>query len=124
MFCDRPAGGIQDRFGKGKFEHDLTFIVCHFENRIQKTTLCVFGLQQFPDHGPRDFPCTIGIPELFAFWIGDQFIAYTGVEKISRHGWKTTFVRGPDGEPVVLTSYLFGTGRTSFQSAAAAGQRG
>jgi hypothetical protein len=62
MFCYRLAGGVEDGFGKGKFEHDLTFIVGHFENRIQKTTLCVFGLQQFPDHGPRDFPCAIRIP--------------------------------------------------------------
>jgi hypothetical protein len=62
MFCHGLTGGIEDGFGKGKFEYDLTFVIGHFENRIQKTTLCVFSLQQFPDHGPRDFPCAIGIP--------------------------------------------------------------
>jgi hypothetical protein len=95
MFRYRLVGGIEDGFGKGKFEHDLTFIIGHFENRNQKTTLRVFGLQQFPDHGSRNFPCAIRISQLFAFRIGDQFIADTRVEEISRHGWKATFIEGP-----------------------------
>src|ERR1700730_5940581 len=106
MFCYRLIGAIEDGLGKGKFEHDLTFIISHFENRIQKTTLCVFGLQQFPNHGPRNFPCAIRISQLFAFWIGDQFVADTGVEEISRHGWKAIFVEGSRGTPVALYSEL------------------
>jgi len=34
MFCHRLIGGIEDGFCKRKFEHDLAFIVRHFENRI------------------------------------------------------------------------------------------
>jgi hypothetical protein len=119
MFCHGLTGGIEDGFGKGKLEHDLTFVIRDFENRIQKTTLCVFGLEQFPDHGPRDFPCAIGIAQFFAFRIGDQFIADTRVKKIPWHVRKTTFVGGPDGEPVVLTSYLFGTDHANVEWAAA-----
>jgi hypothetical protein len=119
MFCYRLAGGIEDGFGKGKFEHDLTFIIGHFENRIQKTTLRVFGLQQFPNHGSRNFPCAIRISQLFAFWIGDQFVADTRVEEISRHGWKAIFVEGPRGKPVALTSYLFGTRHANIDTAGA-----
>src|SRR5664279_6445072 len=103
MFCYRLIGGMEDGFGKRKFEHDLTFIIGHFENRIQKTTLCVFGLQQFPNHGSRNFPCAIRISQLFAFWIGDQFVADTRVEEISRHGWKAISVEGSRGKPVALT---------------------
>ena len=119
MFCYRLTGAIEDGFSKGKFEHDLTFIIGHFENRIQKTTLCVFGLQQFPNHGSGNFPCAIRISQLFAFWIGDQFVADTRVEEISRHGWKAIFVEGSRGKPVALISYLFGTGRTNIDPAAA-----
>jgi hypothetical protein len=36
---------------------------------------------------------------------------------------KTTFVEGFGREPVVLAGYLFGTDRTSFEWAAASGDR-
>jgi hypothetical protein len=109
MFCHRLVGRIEDGFGKGKFEDDLAFLIGHFENRIQKTTPCVFGLQQFPDHGARDFPCTIRISQLFAFRIGDQFVGDTRVEKISGHRRKAIFVEGSSRKPRALTGYLFGT---------------
>src|ERR1700704_2009039 len=30
------VGEVEDRFGKGKLQHDLAFIVGHFEDRIQQ----------------------------------------------------------------------------------------
>jgi hypothetical protein len=85
MSGDGFAGEAEDGFGEGKLQHDLAFIVSHFESRIQKAALRTFGLQQFMDHCLRNFPCAVGIPQLFAFGIGNQIIADTGVEKVPRH---------------------------------------
>src|ERR1700682_4033054 len=71
VLCDGFVGEIENRLGKRKLQHDLAFIVRDFEDRTQQTPLGAFGLQQFPDHGPRNFPCAIGIAQLFAFGIGD-----------------------------------------------------
>jgi hypothetical protein len=90
VFRRRHVGEVQDRFGKGEFQHNLAGLVGHFEDRFQKTALGAFGLQQFPDHGARDFPGPIGITQLFAFGIGDQLIADSGIEEIARHGSKST----------------------------------
>ena len=67
-------GHVEKPFGKWKFQHDLPFVVGHFEDRIQQTAVGAFDLQQFADHGQRDFPCAIGIPQFFAFGIGDQLV--------------------------------------------------
>src|ERR1700674_3348243 len=93
MSCDRRSRNIEDRFGKRKLQHDLAFVVSHLKNRIQKAGLCAFGLQQLPDHRPRNFPWGVGIAQLFAFGIGNQLIADTGVEEIPRH-WSDPWVRG------------------------------
>src|ERR1700730_16841247 len=92
VFCDRTVSEVDDRFCKRKLQHDLAFVIGHFEDRIQKATLRAFGLQQLPDHYPCNFPGAIGIAQLFAFGIGDQLVADTGVEEISRHGSKSTSV--------------------------------
>jgi hypothetical protein len=105
MSGDAAAGEIEYRFGKGKLENDLTFVVRHFENRIQQATAGVLGFQQFPDHRARDFPGPVGIAQLFAFGIGDQFVADSGVEKKSRHE-RTTSIEGLQHEPLVVTSCL------------------
>ena len=123
MFCDRLAGSIEDGFGEGKFEHDLAFIIGHFQNRVQKTTLGVFGLQQFPDHGPRDLPCAIRIPQLFAFRIGDQVVADTGVEKIPWQSEKPLSSRARLGSRLFSQVIYLELTVLAFQSAAASGQR-
>ena len=69
--------------------------------------LGAFGLQQFPDHGARDFPGAIGIAQLFAFGIGDQLIADPGVEEIARHGSKSTSVRAPESGAGDLSQVLY-----------------
>src|SRR4029450_12606303 len=83
--CDGRVRKVQHRLGKRKLQHDLTFAVGHFENGIQEAGLCAFGFQQLPDHRRRNFPCTIGIAQLFAFGIGNQLVADAGVEEIFRH---------------------------------------
>src|SRR5947207_7908433 len=97
---------IEDRFGKGKFQHDLAFIVGHFKDRIQQTTLRALGLQQLPDHGACNFPGAIGVAQLFAFWIGNQLIADTRVEEISRHRSKSTSVRGLQRGAAGISQFL------------------
>src|SRR3984893_16235035 len=92
---DGPVGHVEHRLDKGKLQHDLAFIVRHFQDRTQKATLGALGLQEFADHRPRDFPCTIKILQFFAFRVGDQFVADLVVEKVSRQGSKTTSVKGP-----------------------------
>jgi len=95
VLCDGLVRHVEDRFGKGELEHDLALIVRHFEDRTQEATLGAFGLQQFPDHRPRDFPCAIEIPQFLAFGIGDQFIADMRVEKKSGHCSKPLPLRDP-----------------------------
>src|SRR5258707_446759 len=92
VLCDGLVKEIENRFGKRKLQHDLAFIVGHFEDRVQETALRAFGLQQLPDHGPRDFPCAIGIAQLLAFGIGDQLVSDAGVEEIPRHWAKSSSV--------------------------------
>src|SRR6266481_5955678 len=96
---DWRVRNVQDRFGKRKFQHDLAFIVGHFEDGIEEAGLCAFGLQQLPDRGPRNFPCAIGIAQLFAFGIGNQLVADTSVEEVSRHGLIPSVEEAPVKEP-------------------------
>src|SRR5439155_2926033 len=58
-----------------------------------------FGFQQFPDHRPRNFPCAIGIAQLFAFGIRNQLVADTGVEEIPWHCSNPLRLRAPIKEP-------------------------
>src|SRR5260370_33669270 len=85
VFCDGLVGKIENCFSERKLQHDLAFIVGHFEDRVQETALRAFGLQQLPDHGPRDFPCAIGIAQFLAFGIRTQLDSDAGVEEIPRH---------------------------------------
>jgi hypothetical protein len=85
MFCDCLVRETEDRFSERKLQHDLACAVGHFENGIHKAAFEAFAIQQFPDHGPRNFPGAIGVPQLFAFRIGDQLIADTRVEEVPRH---------------------------------------
>ena len=66
----------------------------YVEDRIEEPSLDVFGLQQLPDHGARDLPGAVGIPQHLAFGIGDQFLADTGVEEVSRHETRTISIWG------------------------------
>ncbi len=76
---------------------DLAFIIGHFEDCIEKSALGAFDLQQFPDHGPRNFPGAVGVPQFLAFGIGDQFVTDTCVKKITWHAWKSASVEAPLG---------------------------
>jgi hypothetical protein len=82
---NRGAGGIEDRFGERKLQHDLAVVVGHLDDRAQQRAIGAIGLEQLPDHGARHFPGAIGIDKHFAVGIGNQLIADTGVEVISRH---------------------------------------
>src|SRR6185437_9081001 len=90
-----PGGGVvrdvEDRFRERKLQHDLAFVVGHLDGRVQQGPLGAFGLQQFPDHGPRDFPGAIGVAQIFTFGIGHQFVSDPGVEVIAWHGLRPTF---------------------------------
>src|SRR5665213_2745822 len=89
---------VEDRLGKRKLQHDLAVVVSDFEGRTQKPVLDAFGLQYFPNHRPRDLPGTIGIAQLFAFGVGDQFVPDPGVEKIAWHGLRPTLcLEAPGG---------------------------
>src|SRR5215213_1229958 len=81
-------------------------IVGHFEDGIQQIALRAFKLEQFPDHGPRNFPGLIGIPQQFAVGIGDHLVAEPCVEKIPGHGSRPLSVAGSDRNPGILTRFL------------------
>src|SRR6266404_1656711 len=104
--CDGRVRKVQDRFGKRKFQDYLAFIVGHFEDRIEEAGLCAFGLQQLPDHCPRNFPCAVGIAQLFALGIGNQLAADTGVEEIPRHGSNPLQLKAPGKEPAASHKFF------------------
>jgi hypothetical protein len=85
MSCHRLIRWIKDRLGKRELQHDLAFIVGHFEGCVQHSRLAAFGLQQLPDRCPRDFPGVIGIAQILAFGVKDQFVSDAGVEIIFWH---------------------------------------
>ena len=45
-----------------------------------------FDLENFPNHGARDFPRAIRVSQDFSVGINDQFVADPCIEKIARHG--------------------------------------
>jgi hypothetical protein len=96
VFGEGNVGDVEERLGKGKFEHDLTFVIRHFEDRPQEA-LRALGPQQFLDHGAGDFPRAIGIPQFFAFGVRDQFVADSRIEEKSRHGQNPLLLRTPEG---------------------------
>ena len=106
MLGDGLVRGVEERFGKGKFEHDLALSIGHFENCIQKPLIGAFGLQQFADQRSRGFPSPVGIAQVLTFGVGDQLIADTGVEKITRHGPKSTSGWGSNREPAASGQFF------------------
>jgi hypothetical protein len=84
VFCTRNFGETEKPFRKGKLKHDLPIGVGYFQHRTQQA-FGVLGFQQFLNHHASHFPCAIGIPQLFALVVSDQFAAYSRVEVISRH---------------------------------------
>jgi hypothetical protein len=117
VLCDGNVGNIEERLRKRKLKHDFTFIICHLDDRPHKS-VDAFGFQQFPDHGAGDFPRAIRIPQLLAFGVGDQFIADSGIEEISRHGSKpvAVAVTGPGAAWFSQVLYLkfAAAGRTNL----------
>jgi len=65
-----------------------------------------FGFEQFPDHGPRDFPGAIGIAQLVAFGVGNQLIADARVEEIPRHEPNPLELRAPAREPATAHEFF------------------
>jgi hypothetical protein len=105
--CHRLIGHFENRLGEGKFKDNLALIIGYFERGIQKPVLHPLGLQYFPDHRPRDLPCTIGIAQFFAFGISHQFVADPGVEKISWHGLRPAFCLGGTAVVRIAHKLLF-----------------
>jgi hypothetical protein len=98
---------VEDRFSKGKFQHDLPLIIGDFQNGIEQASLPALRLQDFPDRCPRHVPRMIGIAKLFALRIKDQLSVDTGIEEISGHGESHRLAaRRTAGQHV--TSSLFG----------------
>jgi len=85
MSCRSLARWIEDGFGKRELKHDLPFVVGHFENCIQHARLAAFGFQQLSDRGSRNLPGVIGVAQILALGVEDQFLPDPGVEVISWH---------------------------------------
>src|SRR5882724_13536708 len=77
---------IEDRFRKRKLQHDLAFLVGHLDDRVDEAGMRAFDLENFPDHGARDFPRAVGVPQDFSVGINDQIVADPCIEKVSGHG--------------------------------------
>src|SRR4029079_2585964 len=107
---DGTAGGVENRFRERKLQHDLAVVVGDLDGRAEKRAVGAIGLEQLPDHGTRHFPGAVGIPEHFAVGVGNQLIADTGVEIISRHRRKLHSRWGPEiGGPHFPHGFLYGT---------------
>jgi len=65
----------------GKLEHDLAFLIGHFNDRVDQAGMRAFNLEDFPDHSARDFPRAIGISQDFSVGINDQLVADPCIEK-------------------------------------------
>jgi coenzyme PQQ precursor peptide PqqA len=99
---------VEDRFGKGKFQHDLPVIVGHFQDCVEKACLPALCFQDFPDRRPRHVPGVIGIAQFLPLGIEDQFGTDTRVEEISRHGRDFTSVGCSGGRAATCHKFFFG----------------
>src|SRR5882672_4699176 len=80
------AGWGLDRLRKGKFQYYLARFVRHLQASRKQVRLLVLFLQQLADHGASHPPRVIGVAQLLALRVGNQLVAYSGVEEITGHG--------------------------------------
>src|SRR6266702_3305329 len=65
VFRHRLIRHVEDRFRKRELQHDLALLIGHLDDRIDETGMRALNLEDFPDHGTRDFPSTIGVSQDF-----------------------------------------------------------
>src|SRR5262249_6446349 len=82
---------VEQRFGKGKLQHDLAVVVGHLNGGVEQPLVGALAAQQFQDHGARHLPGAVRVAQLFAFGVRNQLVADPRVEIISGHGRELTF---------------------------------